>query len=177
MSSSAILLLTVSVAIGQASDTSPAYENLKSYEALIGTWVYEGPLLEDVPGMAKKGSRYYYEGSFEWILDKGAIEEYWQAKFAGGVTVSAKALTGWGDKKVVSAGVFSGGGYFHADVTLNQEGKTWRYESKAVDGEGKKSSETFILELVDDNTLIVHSKDREGTEMPPESPKYTFKKR
>ena len=149
---------------------------MKSYEALIGTWVYEGPLLEDVPGLAKKGSQYYFEGTFEWILEKSAIEENWQARFEDGATISAKGLTGWGDKKLVSGGMFSGGGYFLADVTLNQDGRTWIYKSKVVDAEGKKSSDTFILELMDDDTLIVHSEDREGSDMPPESPEYTFKR-
>ena len=49
------LLLTGGLAYGQ-QETGPHFDHLKSHQAIIGTWRYEGPLPEDMPGFAEKGS-------------------------------------------------------------------------------------------------------------------------
>jgi len=171
-------MLTATMVLGQAKQLPSNYEHMKSYDALIGTWVYDGPLLEDVPELAKKGTKYRLEGTLKWILNNNAIEEDWKVAFDGGVTISVKALTGWDviEKRMICGGMGSDGGYFFAAVTFDEKEKTWVYKTGGVGGDGKKSSENFWMTLSDANTLVIQSKNRAGLGLPPESPKYILKK-
>ena len=74
---STTLLLAASMVVAQVEEGPPGHEHLKCYDQLIGTWCYDGPLLEDTP-QAKKGSEFLAHMSFEWILDGAAIETKWK---------------------------------------------------------------------------------------------------
>ena len=67
------------------------FERLKPYGPMIGTWRYEGPLIEDVPDFAEKGSHMVFQFQWRRILNKNVVEETWLVEFEGGKTFSGKA--------------------------------------------------------------------------------------
>ena len=62
MSLTAIAVVLV-CGLSNADEPAAASKHLKCYRGFIGTWRYEGPLLEDIPDVAKKGSELVFEFS------------------------------------------------------------------------------------------------------------------
>jgi hypothetical protein len=79
---------------------------------MIGTWRYEGPLLEDVPDFGEKGTKCVFQFQWRRILNKNVVEENWLVEFEGGKTYSGKALIGWNaaENKLSYGGMDSHGG-------------------------------------------------------------------
>ena len=102
-------------------EPTEAAKHLKCYDALIGTWRYEGPLLEDVPDIAEKGPDIVFQFTWKRILDKNVIEHSWSVEFDGGETLAGKALVGWNaaEEEIVNGGMSSVGGIGLGTVTVD----------------------------------------------------------
>ena len=151
-----VVLATCGLAFGQPSASSN-YEQLKCHEPLIGDWVYDGPVLDEVPGFAEKGSKVVFRISWQWILDKNAIDVTWSMELEGKPTISGKGLIAW-DKaasRIVGGGVDSGGGYGLDTTTYDEATKTFTTKSQGVDGEARSVTSTSVLKIVDADTITV----------------------
>ena len=177
MLSSAVLVLALTVAAGQGEGPAPNYENLKCYEALIGTWCYDGPLLEETPE-AKKGSPFVARMSFAWILNKGAIEVTWKVKYEAGIETTGKSLHGWDPKerRLVIGGMDSLGALHLGTVAYDSATKTWTLDLKGVSPSGDDTSTTITNTLPNPDTLVWQAKERRGSVPAGQSPQYHFKR-
>ena len=178
-----ITALVVVVAVfstGTTSGKEPGvhYEHLKPNAMMIGTWRYEGPLLEDVPGFAENGTEYVIQVTWRWILNRNAVEIQWTNQFHGGKKVMGKGLIGWNaaEEKITYGGMDSLGSMSIGTITFDDDGKTSTLTSKGVDAEGETTEFKASFKQVDKETLTWKALHRSGDLLEGESPVYTFKK-
>ena len=159
-------------------EPGPGFEHLKGYGPMLGTWRYEGPLQEDLAGVAEKGTKMIFQFSWKRILNKSAVEENWSVEFEGGTTVSGKALKGWNaDKKeIVSGGMNSLGGISMGTVVIDKAAKTSTLTSKGIDGYGKETSVKGVVTATGEDTITWQALERTGRLAEGPSPVYTFKR-
>jgi hypothetical protein len=138
-----------------AQQTGPDFEHLKGYGPMIGTWRYEGPLLEDVPDMAKKGSNCVFQFSWRRILDKNVVMEDWSVEFEGDKKVSGRALIGWNaaEKRLVYGAMSSFGGMAVGTVVFDRREKTSTLTSEGVDAEGESTYFKGVVTKTGKDTL------------------------
>lgn len=168
---------TCSVSLGQ-DRTQLVSEHLKGIGPMIGTWRYEGPLLEEVPGIAKKGSPYLLEVSWMLILDNNVIEEKWSATYEGGKKQSGKALIGWNtaEKQLTRGGMDSGGGMSLGVVAFADDAKSSTLTGKGIDGNGKAISFKNTIRITGKDSLTLQALERAGTIVEGPGPIYTLKR-
>ena len=172
-----VVLLLCGVTHGQ-EEPGPGFEHLKGFGPILGTWRYEGPLQEDLAGVAEKGTKMIFQFSWKRILNKSAIEENWSVEFEGGTTVSGKALKGWNaDKKeIVSGGMNSLGGMSMGTVVIDKAAKTSTLSSKGIDGDGNETSNKGVVTVTGEDTITWQALERTGRLAEGRSPVYTFKR-
>ena len=85
MRSLLIISISLVVCTGVALGAQPAKpnEHLKGFRPFIGTWRFEGPSPEEVPGFVEKGSKCDVQFSWRWILDKQAVMQDLLVEFEG----------------------------------------------------------------------------------------------
>lgn len=173
----AVVVLCYGVAAGQ-EQPGPNYAHLKCYEQLIGTWEYDGPLQEDVPVLGGKNSRLVVRLTWDWVLNKCALESNAVVELQGGVKLLGKSLTGWdlAEGRIIGGGMNSFGGHEVNTVTYDDATKTWTARSQGVDDKGRQTSATIVGRLIDADTYEWQMKDRQGGDVPGDSPKYVFKR-
>jgi hypothetical protein len=161
----------------EVADASPQ-DHLKELRPLLGTWRYEGPLLEDVPGVAEKGSNYKFQSRFRFILGKQVMMEEWTVEFAGGEKFMVKGMTGWNaaENKLVNGAMDSAGGMNLGTLEIDREAKTFTLTTKGSDGEGKPFSLKATGKKLDKNTLTWQALERTGGMVQGKSPVYTLKR-
>jgi hypothetical protein len=161
-----------------AQQTGPDFEHLKGYGLMIGTWRYEGPLLEDVPDMAKRGSNCVFQFSWRRILDKNVVMEDWSVEFEGDKKVSGRALIGWNaaEKRLVYGGMSSYGGVNLGTVVFDRRAKTSTLTSEGVDSEGDDTSFEGVVTKTGKDALTWRALQRSGGIVEGPSPEYTFKR-
>jgi hypothetical protein len=169
--------MTCGISLGQ-DKTGPNSEHLKGFDPMIGTWRYEGPLLEDVQDIAKKGTNFVFQFSWKRILDKSAVEENWGVEYEGGKKISGKAITGWNaaKKQLVYGGMDSLGGMTWGTITPDTATKTMPLTAKGIDGDGKETSFIGIVKKTDEDTLTWQGLGRVGGGETGDSPVYTLKR-
>ncbi|TWU34851.1 hypothetical protein [Novipirellula artificiosorum] len=172
-----VVFLTCGVTYGQ-DEPGPGFEHLKCYGPFIGTWRYEGPLLEELPDIAKKGTPLVFEFSWRRILNKSAVEYSWSNELQGGVNLSSKGLVGWdaAQKQIISGGMNSVGGIIMGTVTHDEEAKSMTLKANGIDGEGEKTSFTGVVTKTGKDTLTWKALERTGGIVEGPSPVYTFKR-
>jgi hypothetical protein len=172
----AAAFVTSEFAFGQEPSSVP--DHLKDLQALVGAWRYEGPLLEDVPGIAEKGSNYVFQGTFRFILDKQVLMEDWTVQFANGKKLMVKGMTGWNaaEKKLVNGAMDSSGGMTLGTIEIDRETKTTTLTTKGIDGEGKPCSLKATGKKIDEDTLTWQALERTGGMVEGKSPVYTLKR-
>jgi hypothetical protein len=163
--------------VGQA-DVSPNYEHLKAFDALIGTWVYDGPVLEDVPDFPGKGTPMAVHMTWRWLYNKAAIEYKWEAKIGALPKFEGISLDGWNaaEEEIVSRGVASTGSISSGIVSFSDDGKRLTVPVKTVEPDGAITSGTVVYVMKDQNTFVWKNIDRQGNDLPPNSPEYRFKR-
>jgi len=173
----AIVVLVCGVSYGQ-EEPGPNFEHLKCFGPLLGTWRYEGPLLENVPDIAEKGTKCVFQFSWRRILNKSALEENWSLEFEGGAKLAGKALTGWhaAEKKLVHGGMNSVGSISLGTVTYDKAAKSSTLTAKGVDSEGKATSFKGVLTKTSRDTLTWQALERVGGIVEGPSPIYSFKR-
>ena len=176
MKRSVMLVLVALVCTGSVFGQEPN-EHLKGYSPFVGTWRYEGPLLEDVPDVAKKGSKMVFQLSWRWVLDKQVVMNDWLIEFEGD-EYSEKALIGWNaaDEKIVYGGFNSVGQSWLGTAMPDANAKMITTTSKGTNAEGGSTSFKGVIEKKDKDTLTWQSLERTGGIVDGESPVYTFKR-
>ena len=170
------VVLACCVALGQ-EQPGPNYAHLKCFEQLIGTWGYDGPLQEDVPVLGGKNSKLAVRLTWDWVLNKSAVESNAVVELQG-VKLLGKSLIGWdvAGKQIIGAGMNSFGDHDLSTVSYDDATKTWTTQSKGVDEKGRRTSATIVGRLTDADTYEWQMKDRKGGDVPGDSPKYIFKR-
>ncbi len=171
------IVLFYGVAAGQ-EQPGPTYEHLKPFEQLIGTWKYDGPLQENVPVLGGKDSKLVVQLTWEWVLNKCALESNATVELQGGVKLLGKTLIGWdlAEGRIILGGMNSFGAHEVSTVTYDDATKTWTTHSKSVDEKGRHTSATIVGRLIDADTYEWQMKDRKGGDVPGDSPKYVLKR-
>lgn len=88
------VLTTCGFALAQQQPKSPP-EQLQCFEQLVGDWTCETTLEEDIPGLAEKGTKLVLRSSWQWILDKQALQASWSARPEGKPRVAGRGLITW----------------------------------------------------------------------------------
>ena len=172
-----ILVISCGVSYGQ-DEPGPYYEHLSILSPLIGTWTYDGPVLEDAPGIAEKGTKIVAQISYKWILNKNATEENWEAEIEGGLKFSGKALFGWNatDKKIVVGSMNSIGVMNIGTAVVDVDARTLSVAMQGVNAKGEQTSVKAVTTLVDWDTITWKAIERQGGVVDGPGPPYTYKK-
>lgn len=172
-----VLVLTCGVTSGQ-EEPAAVSEHLKCFGPFIGNWRYEGPLQEDLEGLAEKDTNTVFQGSWKWILNGNAVEINWSVELEGGGGISGKDLHGWDAKeeRIVQGGMSSDGGINVGSVTHDKAAKSLTFTSKGVDGDGEKTSSKIVITKVGKDTVTWQAVERTGGSAEGPSPVYTFKR-
>lgn len=180
MKSSLMLIGVVAVCTGVAlgAEPAPPNEHLTGFGPFIGTWRYEGPSPEEVPGFAQKDSTVVIQLSWRWILEKTGIMQDLLVKFEGSKQISQKDLIGWNaaDQTIVCGGMSSIGVMHLGTIQLDPQAKTWTVVTEGVNAEGNKASSKAVLKKVDKDTLTFERLELTGNVVEGASPVYTFKR-
>jgi hypothetical protein len=175
----ALTLIVLACGVTYAQDEpGPGFEHLKVYGPFIGTWRYEGPLLEDLEGIAEQGTKLVVQASWRRILNKSAVEYNWSITFEGGAELAGKALFGWNadDEKIVSGGMSSNGTVTLGSVTHDKAAKSLTSTLKGVDGEGEEISRKEVFTKTGKDTYTWQALKRTGGIVKGPSGEYTFKR-
>ena len=180
MKHAAVTLTAVAVALicglANGDEPSAASRHLKCYRGFIGTWRYEGPLLEDIPDVAEKGSKLLFQFSWKWILDKNVVEEDWLIQFEGS-KLAGKSLVGWNaaENEIAYGGMHASGGMMLGTVTVDEASHSMTLTAKGINGDGEAMEVTNVVTRKDENTITWKSLHRKGGVVEGPSPEYTFK--
>jgi hypothetical protein len=166
-------LFAPAVAVAQESEVP---EQLKPYGPLLGTWRYEGPLLETVPDFGKKGEELVFQFTWRRVLDKNVVAEDWLSETEGGKKFSGKALIGWNaaEKKLSYRSMDSAGGMTLGTIVFDKQAKSSTLTEKGIDGEGKETKFKGVVIRTGKDTLTWQALER--TKMEGASPVYEFKR-
>lgn len=180
MRSLLIVATSVAVCTSVAFGAQPAQpnEHLKGFVPFIGTWRFEGPSPEEVPGFVEKGSHCVVEFSWRWILDKQAVMQDLLGEFEGNKRVTQKELIGWNaaDQEIVSGGMNSIGGLQLGTIQLDPQAKTMKMVTKGVNAEGGEMTGEATFTKVDRDTMTFKRDRIEGSIVKGPSPLYTLKR-
>ena len=170
--------IAVVCGVSFAKEPSPASEHLKCYDGLIGTWRYEGPLLEDLPDVAKKGSPLVFQVSWRRILNKAAVEENWSIQVDGAEVLSGKGLIGWNaeEKRIVHGDLNSVGDMSLGEVTVDEDNNSLPLTTEGIDAKGEKTEFKGVVTKKDKDTITWQALHRKGGIVEGPSPEYTFKR-
>ena len=173
-----VVVLSNGASFGQEKVVGPNFEHLKGYGPMIGTWRYEGPLLEDLPGIAEQGSDLVFQFTWRRILNKNVVEENWLLEFEGGKSLSGKALTGWNaaEKHLSYGGMDSLGGMSLGVVVFDTKAKTSTLTEEGIDGDGKKTTFAGVVTKTGKDTLTWQRLKGTGGIVEGPSPIYEFKR-
>jgi hypothetical protein len=173
----AVLLAFVSAVLTGPVVAQEPNEHLKGFASFIGTWRHEGPVPEDIPGIAAKGSKAVLQASWTWILDKQVVMCDFFIEFEGGPKSSGKVLIGWNaaEKKIMGGGMDSDGGM---DISTHViDGKTLTSTGEGVDRDGRKTSSKVVHKKIDEDTLEWQMLElRTGENVTGPGPVATFKR-
>jgi hypothetical protein len=172
-----VVLLACSVSYGQ-EEPAAISEHLKCFGPFLGNWRYEGPLKEDLEGMAEEGTKIVVQISRKRILNGSAVESNWSIDFDGNAELLGKSLNGWDAKeeKIVQGGMSSAGGISVGSVTHNRAEKSLTISVTGVDGDGEETSSKIVFTKTDKDTYTWQSSERTGGLAEGTSPVYTFKR-
>ena len=168
----------ISYGKGEQNEPGPNFENLKCYRPMIGAWRYEGPLLEDVSDFAQKGTKFVFQLSWKWILNRNVVEENWSIEFEGGKKVAGKALIGWNgaENRLAYGGMDSVGGMGIGTLVFDSKAKTSTLTEKGIDGDGEETFFEGVVTKTGKDTLTWQALHRTGGIVEGPSPKYTFER-
>lgn len=164
--------------IAQGQEAADIPDQLTGYGPMIGAWLYEGPALEDVPDITKKGEKISIRFSWRRILEKQVVMEDWLVEYANGKSFSGKGLIGWNaaDKELRYGSMNSVGGMFLGTVEFDRQAKTSTLTGKGVDAEGKEMTFQGVVTKTGKDTLTWQAKERTGGDVEGPSPVYQFKR-
>jgi hypothetical protein len=173
---SAVLVVSGVAWAQERPDASP--EQLKCYEPLVGNWVYQGPALEEIPGVLAKGDSMVARFTWKWIVNKHALETRWTLEAPAKTTVEGRGLIAWdsAESRIVGGSVDSVGAHGLDVITYDAATKTWTTKSRGADGQGRATTGTIVIKLVSADTLTWQLTEQTGGDMTAPSSVYTFKR-
>ncbi len=131
------------------------YEQLKSLDWLIGTWVDE----DDEARV---------EATCQWAKNQNYITRSFTIDLAGEPEISGIQVIGWDAAagKIRSWAFDSDGGF--AEGSWNKKDDSWVVESSAVLPDGRRGSSVNVMKLLDDNTISwqITGRDIDGEILP-----------
>jgi hypothetical protein len=173
----AAVFFTTGLAYGQAKP-GPNYEHLKPLEFMIGEWVLEDTMDEDVPNIGEAGDHFLLTIKWGWGLRKNIINEQLIVRVNDKMTWSTRAMIGWDaeKKQIVSTSFDSLGGHGGAVIACTEDGFTMK--NRTVSAEGTPSTSTVIIKRVDEDTIGGETKDiTEDGEKKPDRPYVELKRK
>ncbi len=132
------------------------YEHLRGLEWAIGDWAGNNDAGE------------VERLSFAWTENQNFIVASFMTTSKNVSVGSAKAWIGWDPTaKNVRTWIFDSAGGF-GEGSWTQDGKKWALKTTSVLQDGKKAAATYLLALVDADTIALQAKDRslDGTKLP-----------
>ena len=171
-----VVVVCTGVALGE-QPVQPN-EHLKGFGPYIGTWRFEGPSPEEVPGFARKDSKCVIQFSWRWILDKTAIMQDLLVTFEENKEISQKELIGWNaaDQGIVCGGMSSLGIVHLGKIQMDPQARTFTVVTEGVNAEGNKASSKAVFTKVDRDTLTFERLELTGNVVEGPSPVYTLKR-
>lgn len=168
----AIAVVVLAYGISHGQDV-PRNDNLRFFDAHVGTWIKEGVLEEDMP-FGKKGDVGTSSLTWRWSYNKNAIDWRWEFDYAGKRS-GTKGVIAWdpGQKTMVGAGVSSDGGIIRG-TSRSMDPMTILVQFIQPDGSARSHVETFSLK--DDDTMTIKITERKGSDATEDSPEYVFKR-
>ena len=172
----AVVVLVCGVSYGQ-EEPGPGFEHLKCYGPFLGAWRYEGPVMQEFPGIAEE-DKMVFQVSWRWILNKSAIEFNLSIEIQGGPKLTGKSLIGWNaaEEEIVTGSMNSIGHISLGTDTVDQATKTITGTSRGMDGEGKETSSKIQAIKTGRDTLTWQVVERTGGIVTEPSPVYTLKR-
>ncbi len=151
------------LAVGQ-EEPGPNYQHLKPMAWMVGEWVYDTELPEDVPGMGKEGDAFRVVVAHRWQVNKSALQLNVNYIIGGKKYADSVGIVGWdaGKKQVVSRGFDARGGSSTGILTFPNS-DTIKVISRDVSPEGEVSDESVTIERINPDTFKFTS--AEGQEM------------
>jgi hypothetical protein len=145
---------------------------------MLGTWQYEGPLLEDLPDIAEKGPKILFRFSWRRILNKSVVEENVLVELDGKTIIAVKALIGWNaeKKELAYGGMSSLGSLSLGTMNFDKTAKTATLTAKGIDGDGEETSFKAVVTKTGKDTLTWQALERVGGIVEGPSPVYAFKR-
>lgn len=146
------LIVASTILVTQATETSPSWKHLQVLDPLVGTWVYEGPVQEELVGLPK-GTVVRMEFSFQWILNKAVLRWEWKISTGGKQVAHGLEHLGWNAKEGKIVGVmFSADGDFDTSHwTIEKNAFTSHFIGSLADGTSFKGD--VVLGLEQENTV------------------------
>ena len=172
-----VFAISCGVSYGQ-EEPSAVSEHLKCFGTFLGNWRYEGPLLEDLEGVAEKGTRLVAQTSLKRILNVSEVERNLTIKLEGGAEFMGTSLSGWdaNEEKIVQGRMTSDGGIGLGSVTHDKAAKSLTISLKGVDGEGEETSSKVVMTKTGKDTYIWQALERNGGLAEGKSPPFEFKR-
>jgi hypothetical protein len=172
------MLATCGYALAQEEQAKSPPEQLQCYEQLVGNWICETTMEEDIPGLAEKGTKLVLRSSWQWILDKQAIETSWSARPEGKPRIAGRGLLTWdtAGSGIVGGGVNSMGGHGLERTTYDAATKTWTTKLEGPDGQGRQITATLVVKLIDANSYTFQITEQAGGDASGPSALYTYKR-
>jgi uncharacterized protein (TIGR02246 family) len=139
----------------EPASTPSHYEQLKSLDGLIGTWVDE----DDEARI---------ETTCQWAKNQNYITRSFTIDLRGEPEISGIQVIGWdaAAQKIHSWAFDSDGGF--AEGSWNKKDDSWVVESSAVLPDGRRGSSINVMKLLDDNTISwqITGRDIDGEILP-----------
>jgi hypothetical protein len=121
-------------------------EHLAGLKPFIGSWIYDGPLKDEIPGLAKKGERIVATNSFRWILGGNAIRLTYETTKDGELIDAGEAVIGWdGTTEKIMEWAFTDAGNHYGE--WKPEGDTWVYSNVGTGSVGASRGDTTYTEI------------------------------
>ena len=168
------LVLAVLMVPGQADDVS-AKDRLKGLEPLIGSWVYDGVLQEDAPGLGKKGDSFKLTASHRWVLGKSAFQLDWKTDVGGKEANRGRALVAWdpASKTIMEWAVSTSGN--HSGQWTHKD-NVWTYALCGIGSAGTMKENIVYSDIGSDSFMFQVTNRVVGGKELDDSAKYEFKR-
>jgi hypothetical protein len=170
-----LVVVFVGASTAETEEATSNYQHLRVLDPFLGPWVYEGPLKEDIPGFAEKGTLIRVPFEYRWAVNKNALIMDWSIQVKGQRSLDGVVLIGWDpkEKDIIDREFTSDGGYSFAVWTV--EGNTLRIKDHVIAADGTETTSVVLNKLTEQRTMIWQATNqvRGGTPLP-DSAEYEF---
>lgn len=147
------IILTCRSAYGQ-DEPGPNYQHLKPMEWMIGEWINEAKLPNDVPGLGKAGDPITIPVTYEWQLKKNVIVIRIAWTIKDKVMPHRITTVGWDaeQKQLVTYGFDVRGQFMKGNLTFT-DADTQKMTARTVSADGTVDEGTLTVKRIDGDTF------------------------